>query len=39
MFFVRMGFQELLLCAALFVGLILVPLLLYWKTHRMSKDK
>jgi hypothetical protein len=39
MFFMRVGFTELLLCAALFVGLILIPLLLYWKSQRMGKDK
>jgi len=39
MFFMRVGFTELLLCGALFVGLILVPLVLCWKSQRMSKDK
>jgi len=39
MFFMRVGFTELLLCGALFVGLILIPLLVYWKSQRMGKDK
>jgi hypothetical protein len=39
MFLVRVGLQEIIVCAVLFLGLILIPVLLYWKTQRMSKDK
>jgi hypothetical protein len=39
MFLMRVGLQEILFCAVLFLGLILIPVLLYWKTQRMNKHK
>ena len=39
MFLMRVGLQEVLVCAVLIAGLILIPALLYWKTQRMGKRR
>jgi Na+/serine symporter len=39
MFFMRIGLGELLVCAALFAALILIPLIAYWKARRMERGE
>jgi len=38
MFFMRVGIGEMLVCGLLFVALIVIPAVLYWKTQRMKDD-
>ena len=39
MFFMRIGLGEMILCGALVLALIVVPLLLAWKTRRLNKGE
>jgi ABC-type phosphate transport system permease subunit len=38
MFFMRIGLGEMILCGVLVLALIIIPLLLAWKTRRVNKE-
>jgi ABC-type phosphate transport system permease subunit len=38
MFFMRIGLGEMVLCGVLVLALIIIPLLLAWKTRRVNKE-
>ena len=39
MFFMRVGIGEVLVCGALLVALIVIPLVLAWKTRRVNRGE
>jgi len=38
MFFMRIGLGEMILCGVLLLVLIIIPIVLAWKTRRVNKE-
>jgi len=39
MFFMRIGLGEMILCGVLILALIVIPILLAWKTRRVNRGE